>query len=130
MKFKIILFILIVSIFSSCTSNTFCPAKDVEIQIIDIENIWEKFNDAERLAGSTPRISLNQSIQSLQEIKREMNNYEVEECLRKVKKNATVTMNHIIDGYIYFLNDEPEKKINDAFQIDLPPIYIPHVKLV
>lgn len=73
--------------------------------------IHVRWQDAVRLADSTPRIQLSGQIASLQAIKRDTEALMVPECLALPKANLSSGMAVIIDGFISFMRDADSGKL-------------------
>lgn len=114
MRYKYFGLFLVIIIFYGCTNN-YCPEEEVSNQISEMGTIWEKYDDAIDLASSTSRISLSQPINNLQEIKREMSNLEVAECLIRAKDFSVISMENTIDGFLAFIADEPDSIVAGYF---------------
>jgi len=61
-------------------------------------------------------MSLPPAIADLQTIRREAEDLEVPVCAVSAKNALVTYMNATIDGFIAFLSDEPDTKVNAAFK--------------
>lgn len=102
MKKSLLLIILSILLITGC--DTTCNKKDVEEAYIQFEDVLERWDDAEQLAGSTAKIQLSPQIERLQEIKRETEDIEIPECLNDAKGYLIESMNYTIKGYIEFMS--------------------------
>jgi hypothetical protein len=80
-----------------------CNVKAEEF-INDIKAIAERWDDALALANSTPRDSLSPIIADLQEIKRDTNALESEECVKVLQNSLIQHMESIIDLFVLSLD--------------------------
>ncbi|OTG79416.1 hypothetical protein B9T27_14545 [Acinetobacter sp. ANC 4648] len=74
-----------------------------EVHLKEFENILSEWSDAERVAGSTSRISLAQPVSRLQEIKRKADSLKYSGCLEASRLLYLTAMNSHIDGYLEFM---------------------------
>lgn len=97
-------------------SLTACaPACDVDAYTEQIEPIHARWMDAIAVADSTPRMSLAVQINELQEIKRELDKVEVDECLSKAHDNLTLSYQYTIDGFLEFLAQAEDYVVSGKF---------------
>ena len=88
-----------------------CTSCDLEGYKDSVNPIIQKWDDAESLALSSPRIALAPQIENLQEIKREAENLKIPECTQKVHKYLVASMDSTIDAFLAFLQqDDNESK--------------------
>lgn len=110
---KKLLFIFVVFMLAvGCTRPCSEQAKEY---IKEAEELFDDWDDANRLAGTTSRIALSPVIARLQEIRREASNLQVPECAEKVNDVLLDYMDKTIDGYIAFMSKEDDDKVNDIF---------------
>jgi hypothetical protein len=92
-----------------------CPADKIVDGLNKISNLWTEFSDTEKLAGSTPRVSLASPISILQSIKRELDKIEVPFCLGNSKDYISKGMEFVVQAYLDFMAQKPDKQIKDGF---------------
>jgi len=76
---------------------------EIKKSMADLKGLFGKWNDAEMLAASSPRISLAAPVASLQEIKRETAAVSVAPCLAQAKEALVDGMTLRIDAYLSFM---------------------------
>ena len=110
---KKLLFIFVVLMLAvGCTK----PCSDQSKEYIKEANqLFDDWDDANRLAGTTSRIALSPAIARLQEIRREASDLQVPQCAEKVNDMLLDYMDKTIDGYIAFMSEEDDNKVNDIF---------------
>ena len=104
MRTKKTLSILICSflLLSGCKNPFEAKDKGAE-QLNNLENRWV---DTLTLASSTSRIALAQPISQLQEIKRDLLNTEVSECLNPARKDLSMYMDQHINNFLKFMAND------------------------
>ena len=99
---KFLLPILISTVLISGCKNPF-EAKDKGVdQLNNIESRWE---DAYTLASSTSRIALATPVSNLQDIKRDLAQVELSECLSPARKALGAYMDSHINNFLKFMSD-------------------------
>lgn len=99
---KFLLPILISIVLISGCKNPF-EAKDKGVdQLNNIESRWE---DAYTLASSTSRIALATPVSSLQDIKRDLAQVELSECLSPTREALSAYMDSHINNFLKFMSD-------------------------
>ncbi|MEB3753817.1 hypothetical protein [Acinetobacter sp. MD2(2019)] len=80
------------------------------------EKINEKWQDAIKVAGATARINLNQSVDGLQQIKRELSEKVTSsDCDSMSKDTLLLAYDKTIDSYLSFMqNKETEASLNQS----------------
>lgn len=76
---------------------------EIKKSMADLKGLFGKWNDAEMLAASSPRISLATPVATLQEIKRETATASVAACLTGAKDALVNGMTLRIDAYLSFM---------------------------
>lgn len=85
--------------------------------VANMDELVERFQDADKLAGSTARIALSGPIAQLQEIKREASDLDAPNCALEVKERLIRYMENTIDSYLTFMADEPELDLEQKIAI-------------
>jgi hypothetical protein len=117
---KLILPILIFTVLLSGCKNPF-EAKDKGVE--NLNNIEKRWEDAYTLASSTARIALPTPIANLQDIKRDLANVELSECLNPARDALNSYMDTQINTFLEFMADkdsiglEPSPKLVEYFSI-------------
>ena len=117
---KFLLPILISTVLISGCKNPF-EAKDKGVdQLNNIESRWE---DAYTLASSTSRIALATPVSSLQDIKRDLAQVELSECLSPAREALGAYMDSHINNFLKFMSDsdftqfESNNKLVEYFKV-------------
>ncbi len=97
----------------------------------DLQNIAKRFDDANLLASSTPRMQLATVIQTLQEIRLEMDEFTLPSCALNIKNYLLGYMDATINGYIAFLGEDKHQpyfdeasQYFDDYQVAIGKIFI------
>jgi len=114
-KFVILMAVILSILLAGCSTNTYCPPKEVEASLNEIQNVNERWGDAFDLALSTSRINLPVVIESMQTIRRDTSNIEVPECLTKAKDSLAYSMERGIDAFLAFMSDKGDSVISNHF---------------
>lgn len=117
---KFLLPILISTVLISGCKNPF-EAKDKGVdQLNNIESRWE---DAYTLASSTSRIALATPVSNLQDIKRDLAQVELSECLSPAREALGAYMDSHINNFLKFMSDsdftqfESNNKLVEYFKV-------------
>jgi hypothetical protein len=117
MRFILVLSIVL-ALVSSCANPLAASClKESKDFIAAISPLHQKWEDATKLAGSTPRAALASQINTLQEIRREVQAVDVPECSQVVKDNLVASMDSGIDAYLAFLGQKKDYEV--AYQFEL-----------
>ncbi len=116
MKKWIIFLLAIPLVLASCT-NSYCPPEAAEAALAEIEDLAEEWDDAVAVAFSSSRMALSGPISDLQDIKRDVGNLEVPECLVKSRDDLEKGMVAAIDGFIAFLGQESDTTVSTKFDL-------------
>lgn len=81
------------------------------------ESLARVWDDANTLAGQTPRASLSTQIDKLQSIRRDAEDLEAPECAAAVKQHLVNTMDTTIRGFIAFLGQKSDPEVKPLFTI-------------
>ena len=76
-----------------------------------------RWDDANKLAGQTPRVQLASQIAGLQAVRRDVQDLTPPECAKPAQTALTTTMDSTIQGYIDFLAQKPEATVTADFTI-------------
>jgi len=95
--------------FASCSSQS-------EAFLADVQTVAREWDDATKLAGQTPRMSLATQIQTLQAIRRKAQDLKPPECATKVQTELIASMDNTINGFLDFLAQKPESEVNTKFE--------------
>jgi len=77
-----------------------------------VKPILSKWTDATKVAASTARAALAPQISDLQEIRRELDDLTVPECVADTHELLNTSMNGTIDGYLAFMRDDNQVLVN------------------
>lgn len=83
--------------------------------IADLEAVFDEWDDANKIAGSTSRIGLAGPVAELQKIRRSVTDMNPPECAREVETLLVNHMDKTIDGYLSFMADEPDATVSRHF---------------
>lgn len=117
---KLILPILIFTVLLSGCKNPF-ESKDKGVE--NLNNIESRWDDAYTLASSTARIALPTPIANLQDVKRDLANVELSECLNPARDALNSYMDTQINTFLEFMADQnsieikPNAKLVEYFAI-------------
>lgn len=75
-------------------------------QLGEIQALAQKWDDANQLASSTPRVALAGPVGSLQSVKRETQALNVTGCLVAPHEALVTSMNKTIEAYLDFMGDK------------------------
>lgn len=119
--------LLLAFLFVGCTQSVFikstptpeqtnCKLEDVDKATAEMGELLMRFVDGEKIAGSTPRMSLAGPVAELQAIRRDATSLVVPQCLELAKMYLTLAMDNSIEGYLSFLADESDFQVNKHFE--------------
>lgn len=85
-----------------------CGLRRINHSMSQLQQIAERWDDANSIAGSAARIALAAPVSDLQKIKREANELGVPGCLAPAKRTLLASMEASIDAYLAFMqrNDD------------------------
>lgn len=81
-----------------------------------IQPIAREWDDANTLAGQTPRASLAAQIEKLQAIRRRAQDIKPPECASTAHLALTNAMDKTVEGYLAFLGQRPDSEVNQSFE--------------
>jgi hypothetical protein len=79
------------------------------------DDLVERWFDALEIADSTPRMSLADPLRDLQALKRELADLEAPRCASSAKVALGRHMEDVIDGFLLFMQDEPDSTVSAKF---------------
>lgn len=85
--------------------------------VAQVEPLAREWDDANKLADSTPRASLSGQIDKLQAIRRRTEDIAVPACAAAIKQGLVLAMDAAIRGYIAFLAQKPDSDVNALFTL-------------
>lgn len=84
--------------------------------LAQIEPLARKWDDANNLAGQTPRMQLAAQIGNLQSIRREAQDMKPPECAKPVQDALVGSMDATIQGYLDFLAQKSDQSVAASFK--------------
>lgn len=84
--------------------------------LAQIQSAAREWDDANALAGQTPRSALAQQIESLQAARRKVQDITIPDCAAAVKQALVDSMDATIAGYIAFLGQKPDSTVQASFK--------------
>lgn len=91
-------------------------AQQVAPALTQIQSVAREWDDANKLAGQTPRASLAQQISTLQAVRRKVQDIAVPDCATAMKQALVASMDASIDAYVAFLGQKPNSTVQDLFK--------------
>lgn len=82
-----------------------------------IQSAAREWDDANKLAGQTPRASLATQIAALQAVRRKVQDITVPECANAMKNALIASMDASIEGYVAFLGQKPDGTVQASFKL-------------
>lgn len=96
------------------------PTPTCEVQAVayaaQIQSIAREWDDANTLAGQTPRASLSAQIDRLQAIRRKAQDETPPSCATAAHTALVGAMDKTIEGYLAFLGQKPDSEVSALFQ--------------
>lgn len=81
-----------------------------------LRTVSREWDDAYRLANSTPRASLSGQIAALQAIRRKTEDVQVPDCMATMKRTLAESMDLSIQAFIAFLGQKPNTEVQALSQ--------------
>ena len=81
-----------------------------------LDPLAREWDDANKVASSTPRSALSAQIGALQSVRRRVQDIAAPPCGAEMKEHLVKTMNATIDGYIAFLGQKSDPVVNAFFE--------------
>lgn len=82
-----------------------------------IQSAAREWDDANQLAGQTPRASLATQIAALQAVRRKVQDVAVPDCAAPMKQALIDSMDASIEGYVAFLGQKPDSTVQASFKL-------------
>lgn len=115
MKKLIVLVALVVLLYGSTGCSQSCAEQTVEYRAA-VDDLIERWDDANAVAGSTARVSLSGPIAQMQELRREADTLEEPECAVAAQNRLVSYMDRTIDTYLVFMaNSETDEQMQDRY---------------
>jgi len=92
------------------------PSCNVKEYLRLAEPIFQRFYDAMKLAGNTPRISLPSVISEMQSARREFQKLQAPWCANAFKQKASASMDAAIDAFVLFLGNAPDTSVQQKLR--------------
>lgn len=83
--------------------------------LTQLQSLAREWDDANKLAGTTPRASLAAQIQNLQAIRRKVQDVQAPECAAQAQKDLVGSMDTTIEAYLLFLGQKPDADVKAKF---------------
>ncbi len=90
-------------------------ADQVRPYLDQIQSVAREWDDANKLAGSAPRMSLAPQVASLQALRRRAADLNIPPCANAAHRKLIDSMDKTIEGYLSFLSQKPDSVVADAF---------------
>jgi len=114
---RLIVFLLAALALSACSVPGLASCADQSQEFFDkIEPLARRWDDANKLAGQTPRMQLAVQIANLQAVRRDVQDLKPPACSKPVQDALTGTMDATIQGYIDFLAQKPDSTVSASFK--------------
>lgn len=114
---KRVLFIVLLLLLPACSVPGIASCADQSQPFFDqIEPLARRWDDANKLAGQTPRMQLAVQIASLQAIRRDVQDLKPPECSKAAQTALVGTMDATIQGYVDFLAQRPDSVVQASFK--------------
>lgn len=106
-----------VLLLSACSVPGLASCADQSEEFLaQIEPLARKWDDANKLAGQTPRMQLAIQISNLQSVRREAQDLKPPECAKPVQDALVGSMDSTIQAYLDFLAQKSDSAIADSFK--------------
>jgi len=113
---KKLIFVLLVLFLASCApADQYCPRRETNKMINDLNQIDRKWTVAFNIAGKTEKANLESAIQGLITLKQEAEMIEETECLESAKQALIAYMEKIIDGFTAIRSGKSESTVEGIF---------------
>lgn len=94
-----------------------------------MQPIFDEWQDQTKLAGQTSRTNLPPQISTLQTIKRKADAITLPQCAEKAHASLISSMNNTIDGFLAFMAEESDTKVQQLFANALADTETYHAEL-
>lgn len=81
-----------------------------------IKAVFDRWNDAKKLASSTPRIALATPVKEMQAVRNDAKALVVTDCLKRPKAHMESGMEKTIDAFMKFMRDSESDAVAAAFE--------------
>jgi hypothetical protein len=116
MKYLIVTVIAAALLLSACSIPGFASCADQSTEFFGkVEPLARRWDDANKLAGQTPRMQLAIQISNLQAVRRDVQDLTPPECSKPVQTALASTMDATIQGYIDFLSQKSDSTVQASF---------------
>jgi hypothetical protein len=116
-KVYLILAMILVFVLVSCVGQTSSESNcNVESYLATIDPIMDKWYNTLELANETSAENLREVITTLQELKRETSDLEVQDCLINAHSFLVRYQEGTIDAYIAYVNKESDEEIKKSLE--------------
>ena len=112
--------VLIITLLLSACAVPFVGATCAEQAapaMTQIQAAAREWDDANKLAGQTPRSALAVQIGALQAVRRKVQDIGVPDCASAAKTALVQSMDASIDGYVAFLGQKSDGAVQNAFKL-------------
>lgn len=82
-----------------------------------IQSAAREWDDANKVAGQTPRSNLSGQIAALQAVRRKVQDIAVPDCAMAAKQALIDSMDASIDGYVAFLGQKGDSVVQASFKV-------------
>jgi hypothetical protein len=110
----LLLLLLLTSCASPFAAQT-CAEQAAE-PLAAIQSAAREWDDANKLAGQTPRSALAVQIGALQAVRRKVEDIQVPECAAAMKRALVASMDASIEGYVAFLGQKSDSVVQASFK--------------
>jgi len=90
-----------------------CSCSNINQSLEQLKAIDDKMVDAYNLAGATARINLSPVVSKMQDIKNELDNLQVSQCLNYAKSDYDKAFTDIINAYLAFMRQGDYQSLLD-----------------
>lgn len=106
--------VLLIGCASPFTVQT-CAEQSAEA-FTKIQSAAREWDDANKLAGQTPRSALAVQIAALQAVRRKVEDIQTPECAAAMKRALIASMDASIEGYVAFLGQKADSTVQASFK--------------
>ena len=92
-------------------------AEQAKEPLAAIQSAAREWDDANKVAGQTPRSALAVQIAALQAVRRKVQDVQVPDCANAAKTALVQSMDASIDGYVAFLGQKSDGAVQNAFKL-------------
>jgi hypothetical protein len=118
MFYRLLALIGLLSLLAACSVPGLASCVDQSQPFFDqIEPLARRWDDANKLAGQTPRMQLAVQIASLQAIRRDVQDLKPPECSKAAQTALVGAMDATIQGYVDFLAQKSDSTVSASFKL-------------